>query len=221
MNTIYFPEDGATDYPGGPLPSGNTLQGLSFVTSLHAQLHALSINPVWVDRIPVWVYNNLTVLEITGEDPSDIINFDFVCHHCPALEELSITGLVHSDICRGLPEETTFPRLHSFRFSCEMAFNYSDEFTVRLSRFIQSHKRLRRLYLRTADAGPHNIETLLPILRELRHLEVLGLHTGGSGLDEDMLEQVLTCFPLTLKALHLAMSWDTLLGGHVSVLVRF
>ncbi len=221
-NIVYFPEDGASDFTVKPLPSENTLQSLNFATSLHTQLQGLSIDATRVDRIPVWVYNNLTILEMTSENFNDIANFDFVCHHCPTLEDLSITGIVHSAICLSLPQETAFPRLHSFRLSCEMLLTSipSKQHIIALTRFILSHKHLRRLYLRIADADFDDIETLLPAIEDLRRLEVLGLHTGTNNLDDHALEFVLTCSPLTLNALPLAMSWDGVLA-HVSILVRF
>lgn len=219
-NIIYYPEDGASDHIAPPTPSGNTAFALTFTPSLHNRLHALSLDAVWVDRIPVWVYNQLTVLEVSSENYEDPINLDFICHHCPILEELSITGDVLITVCLSLPREPTFPKLQSLRLSCEMMGELpDDEHIETVSRFIQSHSNLRRLYLRFPDAAWFNIETLLADIRGLQRLEVLGLHTGADDLDEETLEMLLAYLPMSLKALQLAMSWNSSSGNHVPILV--
>ncbi|KAF9446523.1 hypothetical protein P691DRAFT_673428 [Macrolepiota fuliginosa MF-IS2] len=221
-NIIYFPEDGANDDISSPMPPRNTLTGLKFTPSIHHRLHALSIDVYWVDRIPVWVYNQLTALELSSGDSEYPISLDFICHHCPVLEDLSIVGAVDVGVCSNLPQQTTFPKLQSFRISCLCSPTdepFSEEFTVEVSRFIQSHKNLRRLYIRFPSAKWFTIEALLADIRELPCLEVLGLHTGWGPLNEDDLKMVMVSLPLGLKALQLAMDWDASTGAHVPVLM--
>lgn len=185
-------------------------------------MQALSIDAGWVDRIPVWVYNQLTSLEINSENHSDPINIDFICHHCPILESLSLVGEVHVAVCLTLPQEPTFPKLRSFRLSCKWytpAQSCTTEHILAVSRFIQSHNNLRRLYLRILEGDWLDVDPFLTSIKGLRHLEVLGFNTGTEDLDEEMLATILAHLPFGLRALQLAMSWDTNTGSHAAILV--
>lgn len=204
--------------------SKNTLNNLEFNISIHSHLQALAIDVIWVERIPVWVYNQLTCLELVGENPLDQINFDFICHHCPRLENLSFIGEIHASVCVNLPQETTFPRLHSLRLSCKWQIppqGYTTEIISSLIGFLRSHNNLRRLYLRVAEdiMIMPSFEPFLTSIQELRHLEVFGLHTGYEDLTQEKLANLLTYIPMGLKALSLAMSWDTNSGSHAAILV--
>jgi hypothetical protein len=123
-----------------------------------------------------------------------------------------------------LPQETTFPKLHSLRLSCKWhtpPHGSTVEHILLLTGFLRSHHNLRRLYLRVAEdiMVVPSLESFLTSIQELHHLEVFGLHTGSEDLTQDMLANLMTYLPLGLKALSLAMCWDTNSGSHVTILV--
>lgn len=222
-NTMYFPEDGASDLPLSPPPPNNTLTNLNFHSLIHTRLKALAIDAVWVTRIPIWVYNQLVSLEINSDRLAHPINIDFICHHCPILEDLSATGEIWVGLCLSLPAETTFPRLQSLRLSCEGFNGDGDpkaEHFAALSLFLRAHRNLRRLYLRFPDARWCQIRSLLGDIQAFRNLDALGIHAGSDALSEGDLEHLVTHIPLTPKALQLSMAWNTNTGSHVPIIMN-
>lgn len=218
---VYHPD---IDFAASLPLSEDTLNGFKFDSSIHRHLQALAIDVIWVERIPVWVYNQLTCLELISGGYDDQINLDFICHHCPLLESLSFVGEVHARICLTLPKETTFQRLHSLRLSCKWhtpGHGSTVDHILSLTSFLQSHNTLRRLYLRVFEdiMIVPSLPSFLRSIQELSHLEVFGLHTGYEDLTQEMLAYLLTYLPLGLKALNLAMSWDTNSGSHAALLV--
>jgi hypothetical protein len=220
---MYFPEDGASDIAQSPPNPGNALTNLDFNVFTHIRLKSLAIDAEWITRIPVWVYNQLVSVEINSDDPAHPINIDFICHHCPMLEDLSATGEIWAGLCLGLSQETTFSKLQSLRLSCEGMNSegpVQDAHISALAQFIRAHHKLRRLYLRFPDAPWRHIMTLLEDIEKLQNIEVLGLHAGFDDLDEGALEHLLSHIPFSQKALQLSMAWDTNTGRHVPILVR-
>ncbi|KAF7782724.1 hypothetical protein Agabi119p4_2100 [Agaricus bisporus var. burnettii] len=220
---VYHPD---IDFAASLPLSEDTLNGFKFDSSIHRHLQALAIDGIWVERIPVWVYNQLTCLELISGNYDDQINLDFICHHCPLLESLSFVGEVHARICLTLPKETTFQRLHSLRLSCKWhtpGHGSTVDHILSLTSFLQSHNTLRRLYLRVFEdiMIVPSLPSFLRSIQELSHLEVFGLHTGYEDLTQEMLAYLLTYLPLGLKALNLAMSWDTNSGSHAALLMDF
>lgn len=222
-NVMYFLEDGTSNIAFFSPAPNYTLKNLKFNSVIHTRLKALAIDTVWMTWVPIWVYNQLISLEINNDNPLSPINVDFICHHCPILEDFSATGEILASFCLSLPQETTFPRLQSLRLSCEGAAAGSgpeDTYFGALSYFIRAHRNLRRLYLRFPDASWSQVKSLLEDVHILPNLRVLGFHTGMKGLTEDELGYLVSFIPSSIKALHLSMFWSVTTGNHVSILVR-
>ncbi|KAJ3572112.1 hypothetical protein NP233_g3297 [Leucocoprinus birnbaumii] len=169
----------------------------------------------------VWVYNQLVSLEITSDNLDNPINIDFICHHCPELQELSVTGDIWAAVCLSLPPDTTFPKLQSLRLSCTERLSSDsapkDSHFAALADFLRAHRGLRRLYLRFTNTGCGQIIMLLDIIQTFQNLDVLGIHTGNVMLTEKRLEDLVTRLPLTPKALQLSTAWSSSTGNHVAI----
>jgi len=99
-------------------------------------------------------------------------------------------------------------RLTSFRLSVE-AFDseVEDEYFWTFCEFLKGRPLLRSLYIRHPDLDWSQVSQLLPIVRGLVGLEVLGLHTGESWVKEKEIGLLVQSLSPNLKALHLAFNW--------------
>jgi hypothetical protein len=179
-----------------------------------SELQSLRITATHVRSVPIRVYNNLTDLEImfTNGDAEEYVGLDIVFHHATGLESLTLVGFIIPELFSFLPHSSAacLPRLGSFRLSCELAESThigAEEISL-LGGFLQDRPLLRRLYLRIPSMTWFDTSRIIFILKNLRGLEVLGLHTGRNSLGEHELIDVLANnLSPKLHALHLAINW--------------
>lgn len=177
--------------------------------SIH--LRQLSLLSHYVGVIPMYVYSSLIELEICVPQDSDIIGMDLIFHHIPLLQSLSLVGYLTPEVLTLLPQTTTsLPYLTSFRISAEqpsLPFVGEEHITV-LSHFLSNRTTLRRLYIRLASAHWIAVSNLLPLIRDLSGLEVLGFHAGCDCLDLEDVEALASALSPDLTGLHLAIPWN-------------
>ncbi|KAF8070718.1 hypothetical protein FPV67DRAFT_1039255 [Lyophyllum atratum] len=181
---------------------------------LSPQLRRLSLLSRHIEGISMHEFASLTELELCvacdAYEPG-LTGIDLIFHHLPALESLSIVGFLSSEIFLFLPHSpTSLPNLKSFRLSAEtwsLPQVSEGEMSV-LSQFLNSRSCLRRLSLRLGSANWDMIAILLPTIRSIRGLEVLGLHAGHDCMLIGDFEALASIITLQMSAIQLVIPWD-------------
>lgn len=163
--------------------------------------------------VPIRILNNLLELEVVWVfgDEEEGVGLDFIFHHANLLQSLTMVGCLVSSLIASLPSSSSLlPHLGSFRMSWEpSSAPLEDGHVDQLSRFLQSRKSLRRLYLRLPITTLEDTYDLWSAVERLPCLEVLGLHAGYVCFPERDFLDFLLKIPRKLKALHLAFDWES------------
>ena len=186
-------------------------------------IHSLRILTFQTPQTPIRFYDSLTELEIfaTEFERTELVGLDLVFRHLTALQSLSLVGYFASNLFSLFPlnSSQSLSRLTSFRLSVESFDNWvEDECVWTLCEFLKNRPLLRSLYIRHPDLEWNQVSQLLPIVRELAGLEVLGLHTGEHWVQEEEIGLLVQSLSPNLKALHLAFDWG---GANILPLVSF
>jgi hypothetical protein len=190
--------------------SANSEDTVAIVESMITTLQKLSLVARNVSEMPIRVYNSLTDLDICVTYGTELTGMDLIFRHAPLLESLSLVGHIPVDIFSILPRDSTsLPKLKSFRLSCEDTTMdiISPEAVGVLSKFLHKRATLRRLFIRFAGTSWRRLSPLLPTIRSLMNLEVLGFHSGYEFLDRENFDQLASIFSLKIKALHFVVPW--------------
>ena len=175
-------------------------------------IRSLRILTFQTPQTPIRFYDSLTELEIFSTDfeRADLVGLDLVFHHLTALQSLSLVGHFTDNLFSFFPTDSSqsLSRLTSFRLSVE-TFDGSveEEYVWILCEFLKSRPLLRSLYIRHPNLDWGQFSQLLPIVRGLVGLEILGLHTGETWIHEEEIELLVESLSPNLKALHLAFDW--------------
>jgi hypothetical protein len=145
-------------------------------------------------------------LEIYVPIGTELRGLELVFHHTVGLESLVLAGAIGLDVYLIFQRSfSSLPQLISFQLCSD--FDSRDEEFLAISRFIHG-RPLRRLCLRLR-ASWEVFRVILPAVRELSDLQVLGLYTGYcQRLAYDDFEHLALHLPSTLRSLHLAIMWD-------------
>lgn len=187
-------------------------------------IHSLRILTFQTPQMPIRYYDSLMELEIfaTEFQKSELVGLDLVFLHLTALQSLSLVGYFVPSLFSFFPTNSSsqsLSRLTSFRLSVESLGNsVPDENFWKLCEFLKGRPLLRSLYIRHPELEWDQVCQLLPIVRGLVGLEVLGLHTGYDSIKEEEIGLVVQSLPPNLKALHLAFDWS---GANILPLVSF
>jgi hypothetical protein len=186
-------------------------------------IHSLRILTFQTPQMPIRFYDSLTELEIfaTEFQNAELVGLDLVFRHLTALQSLSLVGYFVSNLFSFFPTNSSqsLSRLTSFRLSVEpLGAFMEDECVWALCDFLKGRPLLRSLYIRHPSLNWSQFSQLLPIVRGLVGLEVLGLHTGMDSCEERGIEFLVESLSPNLKALHLAFNWG---GANILPLVSF
>ena len=186
-------------------------------------IHSLRILTFQTPQMPIRFYDSLTELEIfaTEYEKAELLGLDLVFRHLTALQSLSLVGFFVSNMFSFFPTDSSqsLSRLTSFRLSVETSGGLvEDECVWTLCEFLKGRPLLRSLYIRHPDLDWRQFSQLLPVVRGLVGLEVLGLHTGEDWVKEEEIGSLLQSLSPNLKALHLAFDWG---GANILPLVSF
>ncbi|KAF5326060.1 hypothetical protein D9611_000283 [Ephemerocybe angulata] len=177
-------------------------------------LQSLAIDGACISGMPVRILSALKELTICISTDCENLNLDLVFRHSIKLESFSIVGFIGLEIFPSFITDTSvLPSLHSFRLSCDnatMVETPEPQWVEGLFKFIGDRKKLRRLYLRipSIDLNLLHETSHLDLLGKLKHLQVLGLHTGVTDIDMPFICDLCKILPTGLKAFHLAMDWS-------------
>jgi hypothetical protein len=192
---------------------------------LPSTIHSLRILTFQTPQMPIRSYDNLTELEIfaTEFQKEELVGLDLVFLHLTALQSLSLVGYFVPYFFSFFPSNSSqsLSRLTSFRLSiCEtiVANVVTYEYFWKLCEFLKGRPLLRSLYIRHPELEWDDVSQLLPIVRGLVGLEVLGLHTGYKSIKEEEIGLLAQSLSPNLKALHLAFDWG---GANILPLVSF
>jgi hypothetical protein len=183
-------------------------------------LESLRLCATHIGSVPIRVYSGLRELEIFGTllEEEELSGLDAMFHHATSLESLSIGGFIHYAFASFLPRYSstrTLPKLTSFRLSTENQESFNEPEFCALCAFLEGRSSLRRLYLRLPELRHEQTIRLLLVIKDLKGLEVLGLHTGRDYIDVDTLIMIVDSLSPNLRALHLAINW----GGETLLLL--
>ena len=186
-------------------------------------IHSLRILTFQTIQMPIRFYDSLTELEIFATDyqKADLVGLDLVFRHLTALQSLSLVGYFVSSLFSFFPTNSSqsLSRLASFRLSIESwGTEVEDGCVWTLCEFLKGRPLLRSLYIRHPELEWSQVSRLLPIIRGLVGLEVLGLHTGESWVKEEEIGSLVQSLSPNIKALHLAFDWG---GANILPLVSF
>jgi hypothetical protein len=185
-------------------------------------LQSLTLDGECLSGMPVRVLSRLKELSICITTDCENLALDLVYRHAPQLQSLSIVGLIGQEIFPILVANAScLPCLHSFRLTCDnmtMGVAPDSEWLDSLFDFIGERTNLRRLYIRIPSINLDGTTRHLSLLQKLKHLEVFGVHTGDTVVDDRFLTQLLDVLPRELKAFHLGMEW---VGGPLLTMVVF
>ncbi|KAF7288722.1 hypothetical protein HMN09_01378200 [Mycena chlorophos] len=172
-------------------------------------IRQLSVLATHLPLLPIWLYNNLTVLDICVTD-WEIVGMELLFRHAVQLRELSLVGYIEPSFFPHLPADPeTLPNLTSFRLSCELW----DEEAVAVSiapylvAFLERRVDLERLYIRLPGISLPFALILATAIAKLQRLRVLGFHIGYEPLHEAAAHQLAGHFSTHLQALHLVLPW--------------
>ncbi|KAG6850867.1 hypothetical protein H0H93_007485 [Arthromyces matolae] len=179
-------------------------------------LRQLSILAKEVKVLPMQKFGLLTELELLvpdadEESASAISSLDLVFRHTPMLESISVVGYVAEEIFLVLPDDPLIlPNLKSFRLSAETwtLVGINETLLLSLSQFLEQRASLRRLYLRLGAAPWNQISTLLPVIRRLYHLEVLGLSAGSLPMTTSDFKTLASVLTPKMSSVQLVLPWD-------------
>ncbi|KAF9486032.1 hypothetical protein BDN70DRAFT_822873 [Pholiota conissans] len=181
-------------------------------------LQSLRLCASHIRSVPIRIYSTLLELEIVGtiSDAEELTGLDVMFRYATFLESLTLAGYLDYAFASFLPHHSVadaLPRLTSFRLSTEYQDALTEDAFSQLCGFLHGRKLLRRLYLRLPEMNLDQTTRLLPVIKDLTGLEVLGLHTGRHLITNDHLAALVDSISPNLRALHLAMNWggDTLL----------
>jgi hypothetical protein len=159
-------------------------------------LRELHIIGLYVNLVPVRIFDLLTHLEIHMPYGCDISGLEFVFRHAIGLESL-VLNAPWSLISLPLDTNTkTLPSLSSLRLS-----TLKPRSSRSICGLIRGRVSLQRLYLCPGDCWSE----IFPIIKDLPALRVLGLETSGEDVD---LEFIALHLPPTIESLQLILSWD-------------
>ena len=224
---FFFPED---EECHDGLVEDDEIMGLCRLVDVSAVLeyfpstiHSLRILTFQTPEIPIRFYDSLTELEIFATDFQDVelVGLDLVFRHLTALQSLSLVGYFVSNLFSFFPTDSSqsLSRLTSFRLSFEtLGSEVEDECVWTLCEFLKGRPLLRSLYIRHPQLYWFQTSQLLPVVRGLVGLEVLGLHTGFDWVNEEGIGLLVQSLSPNLKALHLAFDWA---GANILPLVSF
>ena len=222
---FFFPEDEEShdsiveDYSISP--SCNLVDVGAVLEYFPSTIHSLRILTFQTPQMPIRSYDSLTELEIfaTEYNRAELLGLDLVFRHLTALQSLSLVGYFVSNLFSFFPTNSSqsLSRLTSFRLSVETCGRLvEDECAWSLCEFLKGRHLLRSLYIRHPDFDWRQFSQLLPVVRGLVGLEVLGLHTGGDLVKEEEIGLLVQSLSPNLKALHLAFDWN---GANILPLV--
>lgn len=189
-------------------------------------LRSLTLDGECVSGMPIRILSNLKELTICITTECENLGLDLVYRHAVQLEGLTIVGLIGQEIFPILIADTAcLPALHSFRLVCDnmtMGEAPAPKWLDTLFRFIGERSQLRRFYLRIPSINLDGTTRHLNLIRKLKHLEVFGLHTGGTMVDDWFLTELIDVLPKELQAFHLGMEWvgGTLLNMVMSMFIN-
>ncbi|EAU91266.2 hypothetical protein CC1G_06901 [Coprinopsis cinerea okayama7 len=175
-------------------------------------LHSLTINAVYLPKLPIKVIGNLTQLDICVTTTIHPGGLDLVFRHALSLESLTLFGYVDRDVFSWFPcEASDLPALRSFRLSCDrftMIQPLEPQEMEVLLKFLGDRPNMRRLYLRIPSINFINLTALAPVIRSMKTLEVFGIHTGAIVVDDWFVPFIASILPASITALHLAIDWN-------------
>jgi hypothetical protein len=186
-------------------------------------LRSLSVQAIWLKRIPPQNYDCLTALDLRGAG-----NVDLVLQAAAGLQSLSLRDDSPEDTFASFHNARgKLPCLQSLMILPQDVFAHGDGFTATHARclvdFIADAPHLRRFRIYIPDCDESQG---MPALLEGLHKHGGGLRALGLGLreifDEDTFDLVVQILGPTLGAFSLAFGWDpeTLDTGEMSPLVR-
>ena len=140
---------------------------------------------------------------------------EFALYHANSLQSLSIFGmLICDDIFLSLATAAaSLPNLTSFSYILLPGYHPESPplaaILSPLKRFLRGREdRLRRIHFRHDDASEHDIFDLMDFLANFRNLEVYGLCTGHTLIEDEGLAWLVARLPPDVRALHLNMNWS-------------
>ncbi|TFK23144.1 hypothetical protein FA15DRAFT_656930 [Coprinopsis marcescibilis] len=216
---FYFPDDEEIhDDTGASSALLDVTAAIDFeaITSTMAlgNLQSLTLNAVYLPTLPIKILETLKELDICITTVLQGVGLDLILRHAVVLESLTVFGYVDQAIFEWLAcGSSDLPSLHSFRLSCDrftmMQPIEGHNLELFLS-FLRDRVRLRRLYLRIPSLDWSALTALAPEIRNLKALEVIGLHTGETIVDDWFIPFLRGTLPAKLKALYLGIDWNGL-----------
>lgn len=174
-------------------------------------LQSLTLNAEHIGALPLKVLETLKELDICVTTTAQAVGLDLILRHALVLESLTIFGYLDQDVFLWLGcDASALPALTSFRLSIDrftMPHPPSDHHLDMLIHFLGDRNKLRRLYLRIPTIGLFGLDALAPVIRKMEGLEVLGLHTGLTGIDDQFIPFLESIIPVGIRALYFAMDW--------------
>jgi len=139
---------------------------------------------------------------------------EFALYHANSLQSLSIFGmLICDDIFISLAAAAaSLPNLTSFSYILLPGYHPETPPLVvilsPLKRFLQGREdRLRRLHFRHDKTSEDDLYDLMDFLSHFKKLEVFGLCTGQTLIEDEALAWLVMRLPPDVRALHLNMNW--------------